>query len=172
MSNTPMIYRSQIPFKHWLIHVAATDAGLCYVQFSTGDCLDLIHWAEVHRPRHHLAHDEAATLPYNQQLIRYLEGDLTSFTLPLDLIGTPFQRSVWEALTPIPFGQTRSYSQIAEAINRPSAIRAVGTAIGANPVLIAIPCHRVIGKNGALTGYRGGLEAKTELLQLERKGTA
>jgi methylated-DNA-[protein]-cysteine S-methyltransferase len=173
MSNNTIVYWSPFHFKQWLLHVAVTDKGLCYVQFTKGDPMELNKWMKVHRPAHQLIEDESAILPYTEQLTRYMQGELTEFTMPLDPSGTPFQRMVWEALAQIPFGQTQSYSEIAAAINRSSAIRAVGTAIGANPILIVVPCHRVIGKNGTLTGYRGGLEAKLELLQLEQqKGTS
>src|SRR5690606_30640320 len=91
----------------------------------------------------------------------------TSFTMPMDPRGTPFQLKVWEALGRIPYGETRSYTDISEQIGKPSAVRAVGTAIGANPLLIAVPCHRVVAKDGSLTGYRGGLEMKAKLLQFE-----
>ena len=88
--------------------------------------------------------------------------------MPIDLHGTPFQQIVWKALQEIPYGQTVSYSDIAERIEKPNAVRAVGTAIGANPVLIIVPCHRVIAKSGKLGGFRAGLEMKEQLLELER----
>jgi methylated-DNA-[protein]-cysteine S-methyltransferase len=172
MANAHTIYKSQLHYEDWLLNVAVTDKGLCYVQFTAGDYLHLEHWAALRFPDYDLVHDEEAVLPYIRQLIRYLEGGPWDFTISLDSRGTPFQLEVWKALTEIPFGETRSYSEIAEAIRRPNAIRAVGAAIGANPILIAVPCHRVIGKNGTLTGYRGGLEAKTLLLKLERKGAS
>ena len=110
------------------------------------------------------------------QLDEYFAGRLLQFTLPLDLRGTPFQCQVWELLRGIPYGETRSYSQIAHALGRPNAARAVGGAIGSNPVDIVVPCHRVIGSDGKLTGYGGGLDRKEALLNLEarvlRQGTA
>ena len=101
------------------------------------------------------------------ELREYFEGKRTCFTFPLRLNGTDFQKAVWQALLRIPYGQTRTYSQIASAIGRPDASRAVGIACGKNPVWIAVPCHRVIGKNNALTGYAGGLDLKQKLLDLE-----
>jgi methylated-DNA-[protein]-cysteine S-methyltransferase len=101
------------------------------------------------------------------QVTDYFAGKLRAFDVPLDFRGTDFQRSVWQALLTIPFGETRSYAQIAQQIGRPSASRAVGAANGRNPVSIIAPCHRVIGTNGALTGFAGGLEAKRMLLELE-----
>jgi O-6-methylguanine DNA methyltransferase len=102
-----------------------------------------------------------------QELQRYFAGEKISFSCPLDLQGTPFQVNVWQALRQIPYGETRSYAQIAQATGRPSAVRAVGAANGANPVAVIVPCHRVIGSNGTLTGYGGGLSTKSWLLSLE-----
>jgi len=103
-----------------------------------------------------------------KQLEEYFIGKRTYFDVPLDPCGTDFRRSVWQALCKIPYGETRSYKQIAEAINNPNACRAVGLANNKNPIWIMIPCHRVIGTNGALTGYGGGLDMKQRLLDLEK----
>jgi methylated-DNA-[protein]-cysteine S-methyltransferase len=103
------------------------------------------------------------------QLSRYLLGELRVFTLPLTPGGTPFMKEVWEILCEIPYGETTTYKQIAEKIGRPKAVRAVGLACKRNPLPLFIPCHRVIGSNGHLTGYRGGLKIKEQLLLLERK---
>ena len=101
------------------------------------------------------------------QLDDYFAGRRTRFEVPLDFQGTDFQKSVWNALLQIPFGETRNYAQIADAIGNPTAVRAVGAANGRNPISIIAPCHRVIGSNGALTGFAGGLDAKRLLLALE-----
>lgn len=101
------------------------------------------------------------------QLTAYFAGERTSFDLPLDMAGSVFQKRVWAQLLAIPFGQTRSYAEIARAIGSPGAVRAVGAANGRNPVSIVAPCHRVIGSNGTLTGFAGGLEAKRYLLAHE-----
>jgi methylated-DNA-[protein]-cysteine S-methyltransferase len=101
------------------------------------------------------------------QLRAYFAGQLREFQLPLDLAGTEFQVRVWRQLQTIPYGETRSYSAIAEAIGRSSAVRAVGAANGANPIPIVVPCHRVIGANGKLVGYGGGIPLKKRLLELE-----
>jgi methylated-DNA-[protein]-cysteine S-methyltransferase len=103
-----------------------------------------------------------------RQLQEYFAGRRTTFALALDLAGTPFQRAVWDALLTIPFGQTRTYGDIARQIGSPDAVRAVGAANGRNPVSIVAPCHRVIGSDGKLTGFAGGLEAKARLLALEQ----
>jgi methylated-DNA-[protein]-cysteine S-methyltransferase len=102
-----------------------------------------------------------------RELQAYFAGTLRRFETPLDMQGTAFQKSVWRQLEGIPFGETRSYRQIAEAIGAPQAVRAVGAANGANPVPIVVPCHRVIGSSGKLVGYGGGIELKKKLLSLE-----
>jgi methylated-DNA-[protein]-cysteine S-methyltransferase len=101
------------------------------------------------------------------QLRSYFSGELHRFDLPLDLVGTEFQQRVWRALQTIPYGETRSYSQIAEQIGAPRAVRAVGAANGRNPIPIVVPCHRVIGASGDLVGFGGGLDWKRFLLGLE-----
>jgi len=106
------------------------------------------------------------------QLRAYFAGEAGGFDLPLDLHGTPFQRAVWQALLVVGVGQTRSYGEIAAAIGAASAVRAVGGAIGRNPVSVIVPCHRVIGRDGSLTGYAGGVQRKQALLTLERAARA
>ncbi len=101
------------------------------------------------------------------QLTEYFAGERQAFSLPLNAGGTIFQNEVWSALIDIPFGELRSYSDIAIAIGRPKAVRAVGAANGRNPLPIIVPCHRVIGSNGSLTGFAGGIPLKTKLLELE-----
>ena len=106
----------------------------------------------------------------HQQLSEYLKGERKSFDLPLRMKGTDFQQRVWNALLDIPYGETRSYKQIAEAIGNPKAVRAVGMANNRNPLLIVVPCHRVIGADGKLVGYGAGIEKKEFLLRLESRG--
>jgi methylated-DNA-[protein]-cysteine S-methyltransferase len=106
------------------------------------------------------------------QLGAYFAGELTDFDIELDLRGTNFQQRVWKALLTIPYGETRSYGEIAEQIGVPGAARAVGLANGHNPIAIVVPCHRVIGAGGSLTGYGGGLDRKRTLLELENKRAA
>ena len=109
------------------------------------------------------------TLLAKQQLVQYFAGKLTIFDLPLAPQGTKFRQQTWQALQKIPFGETRYYSQQAELMNNKKAVRAVGAANGANPIAIVIPCHRVIGKDGSLTGYAGGLDRKAWLLNFEQQ---
>ncbi len=106
-------------------------------------------------------------LETERQLSEYFAGKRKTFSLKFDCIGTEFQKEVWQALATIPFGETRSYGEIARQIKRPKAVRAVGAANGRNPISIIVPCHRVIGSNGKLTGFAGGLKTKATLLKLE-----
>lgn len=103
-----------------------------------------------------------------RQLKAYFLGERRTFSVPLAAKGTPFQQQVWQALMTIPYGETWSYQDLANAIGNPKAVRAVGTANGKNPISVIVPCHRVIGKDGKLTGYAGGVERKAQLLKLER----
>ncbi len=142
--------------------VAATDRGLAGLWFEGQRHLpDSSGWP--HAPEHPVLVQAVA------QLRAYFTGQRVQFDLPLDLQGgTAFQQSVWQALLAIPSGRTTSYGAISERVGRPAAVRAVGAAIGRNPVSIIVPCHRVLGRDGSLTGYAGGLERKTALLGLER----
>ena len=139
---------------------------------ATDDGLAAILW-ENDRPgrvRLNIAAEESGhpvLADAERQLSEYFAGQRTQFALPVDWSGTAFQRQVWDALLTIPFGETRSYAQIAAQIGRPGAARAVGAANGRNPVSIVAPCHRVIGSTGALTGFAGGLDVKARLLALE-----
>lgn len=113
-------------------------------------------------------HTHAILQTASRQLTEYFEGQRQSFALPLSPAwGTPFQRAVWQALRDIPYGHTRTYGEIARSIGNPKAVRAVGAAIGQNPHSIIVPCHRVLGANGSLTGFAGGLDRKKHLLALE-----
>lgn len=140
------------------IAVSAVEAGLTYVHLGA-DEVDQAWGPEEPTPVL-----EAAL----EQLEAYFAGSLRRFDLPLAPEGTDFQRRVWRALTEIPYGETVSYTHVANRIGSPAAVRAVGAANGSNPVAIIVPCHRVIGANGTLTGYAGGLWRKERLLALER----
>jgi len=142
--------------------LAATDEGLAAILWERDSPrrvrLNLIEEDDNH----------PVLLETERQLEEYFGGRRTQFELRLDPSGTPFQRAVWRALMTIPFGETRSYAQIAKQIGHPGAARAVGTANGRNPLSIVAPCHRVIGSTGALTGFAGGLDVKAHLLGLEK----
>ncbi|TVY10541.1 methylated-DNA--[protein]-cysteine S-methyltransferase [Paenibacillus cremeus] len=168
-NNNETMYWTESILEQFPLVLVATSRGLCYAGAGTEASNEFIQWAKKHLPSHTLVRDDKQLRPYTEEFAAYERGDLTMFTLPLDYYGTAFQRSVWTALHAIPYGQTCSYTELAVQLQRPDAVRAVSTAIGANPILIAVPCHRVIGKNGALTGYRGGLEMKAALLELEKE---
>lgn len=143
--------------------VGATEKGLVFI----GSCDRGLKEIGQFYFEAELVDAEQMTGKYANQIQEYLEGKRKKFTLKLDISGTKFQESVWEQLKKIPYGQTTSYTEIAQAIGNPKAVRAVGSAVGKNPVLIVIPCHQVITKNQQLGNYRGGLAMKRELLTLE-----
>lgn len=145
--------------------LVASDKGLAAILWEN-DAPDRVRLGELMENKEH-----PILLEVEKQLNRYFAGTLKKFTVQLDFAtGTDFQRKVWQALLTIPFGETRSYAQIAEQIGHPTAVRAVGAANGKNPISIIAPCHRVIGSNGKLTGFAGGLEAKALLLGVEGLG--
>jgi methylated-DNA-[protein]-cysteine S-methyltransferase len=134
--------------------------------------LKLVSFADGKRgvaPQREWAEDEEAFADVIEQLKQYFRGKLTEFDLHLEMEGTEFQKSVWKQLQKIPYGQTISYKQLAERVGNPQASRAVGAANGANPIPIIVPCHRVIGHDGGLTGFGGGLPFKKKLLELESR---
>ena len=148
------------------VRLAASPAGLCGVWFE-GQRHEPSRWLHGHT-----AWAEADDHPLLQetarQLQQYLGGEREGFDLPLDLSGgTPFQQDVWRALLAIGRGGTTSYGQLSHQLGRPRAVRAVGAAVGRNPLSVVVPCHRVLGADGSLTGYAGGLDRKTALLALE-----
>jgi O-6-methylguanine DNA methyltransferase len=135
--------------------LVVSERGLAALEFGAGNVGSA--WAE----------SAEKVAPYVRQLEDYFAGRRRHFDLPLDLRGTDFQKRCWQELLKIPYGETRSYADIARAIGNPTAVRAVGLANGQNPIAIIVPCHRVIGSDGSLTGYGGGLETKRKLLELE-----
>jgi methylated-DNA-[protein]-cysteine S-methyltransferase len=141
--------------------LVGTDAGLAAILWENDRPGRVRLPVEAEDATHHVLVNTA------RQLEEYFAGQRQRFDLPLDPHGTEFQRKVWSALLTIPFGETRTYGQIAIQIGRPTAVRAVGAANGRNPLSIVAPCHRVIGSTGALTGFAGGLEVKAHLLALE-----
>ena len=143
--------------------LVASDAGLVAVLWPDDDP------ARVRLGVREARTDHPILVMTTAQLDAYFAGTRQSFTLPLDFRGTAFQQKIWAALLDIPFGETRSYGDIARAIGQPTASRAVGAANGRNPLSIIAPCHRVVGTNGALTGFAGGVETKRWLLDFERQ---
>ncbi|HMK23955.1 MAG TPA: methylated-DNA--[protein]-cysteine S-methyltransferase [Terriglobales bacterium] len=142
------------------LNLAISDKGLVTVEF---------HRAGFPRKTGNIAweHSESKAAPYAKQLAEYFAGKRREFTFPLDLRGTPFQLACWHALLAIPYGETRTYADIARAVGKPQAFRAVGMANNRNPIAIVVPCHRVIASDGTLCGYGGGLDVKRRLLELE-----
>lgn len=146
----------------------AADKGICMLEFSDRKILDK-ELRDISKSLNaDLVEEENKYFePLRNQLTEYFQGTLKKFDIPLIMIGTDFQKTVWSQLRKIPYGTTVSYLKEAEAINKPSAVRAVANANGCNKISIIIPCHRVIGSNGTLTGYGGGLWRKEKLLKLE-----
>jgi len=159
MSN-PIICSAHIDSPLGRILLARTRTGLAGVWFE-GQKHEPVQLDCPDRP------DDPLLREASQQLADHWTGRRTCFDLPLDAQGTPFQHGVWQALLRIGAGQTTTYGSVAKAVGAPRAVRAVGAAIGRNPLSIVVPCHRVIGSNGSMTGYAGGLPRKTALLQLE-----
>jgi O-6-methylguanine DNA methyltransferase len=163
------LYWSSILSAQGVCTVIATEKGVCWTGTPGTSRESGLAWLERRLPIARTVEAEAVE-PLSaamDQLRRYFAGEPVQFSCALDLRGTVFQVAVWQALYRIPYGQTRTYAQIAEEIGRPQAVRAVGAANGANPVAVIVPCHRVIGSNGTLTGYGGGLPMKHWLLTLE-----
>ncbi|WP_233079065.1 methylated-DNA--[protein]-cysteine S-methyltransferase [Rheinheimera soli] len=143
----------------------STPLGLLVVTSNTKGIESILFRDHTEAPDHS---NDMLLLDCKAQFDAYFKGSLQQFDLPLAAIGTDFQQAVWQQLSQIPFAQLRSYSDIAHALNNPKAVRAVGAANGRNPLTIIVPCHRVIGANGSLTGYAGGLERKDWLLKHEQ----
>lgn len=153
------------------ILVAATETGICFLAFGDDD-KRLARELAAEFPAAEIAHDEEALGAWVEGVVSRLSGHAPHPALPLDVRATAFQRRVWEALSEIPYGETRSYSEIAAALGTPRAQRAVGRACATNPVSLLIPCHRAVREDGSLGGYRWGLERKERLLARERSGSA
>ncbi len=151
------------------IYVAATEKGLCQLALPGRSVETFFEGVLSRFQPHFFTQNPDPFEDLYKELERFVTGRETAFKLPLDLKGTSFQLQVWEALKSIPYGETRSYGEIARAIERPKACRAVGQANHHNPIPIVIPCHRVIGTQGDLVGYGSGLSMKEKLLELERK---
>lgn len=162
-------YYGHISQGGWSFYIAATDKGLCFVGSQNGEIDEVKSWFEKNRPNTMLIENSNHVAAYADQLVEYMIGERKEFDLPVEMIGTEFQNAVWTELKNIPFGETKTYTDIAENIGKPKSVRAVGSAIGANPVMIVVPCHRVIAKNGKLAGFRGGIPMKKRLLELEKK---
>ena len=169
-TNQHPIVQSYLTSPFGELLAGATPQGICLLEFTDTDRVDM----QLSRlQRDYQLNPTEGESPFfdllQQQLNAYFSGNLTQFDLPLDVRGTPFQKQAWQALQAIPYGQTRSYQQQATIIQNPKAVRAVANANRDNRISILIPCHRVIGKNGTMTGYGGGIWRKEFLLDLEAK---
>ena len=148
--------------------VAATARGLCAVRF--GDMQEMVAELHTEYPNADIREDAAALQPYVDGILDYLKGVNPALNLNTDAKGTDFQKRVWDALRRIPYGETRSYAQLAEMIGEPTAVRAVASACARNPVALVVPCHRIVRTGGALGGYRWDAERKKNLLEREAGG--
>lgn len=164
MKHDPNIVYAEFSSAQGNVYLAATKRGLAGMWFTDQRHLpDVSAWEQVDN-----ASQQRVLKETQRQLQAYFAGQLRQFDIPLDLsAGTAFQQSVWQALLAIPFGKTTSYGALSRSIGKPLAVRAVGTAIGRNPIGVIVPCHRVIGADGSLTGYAGGLHRKEAFLKLE-----
>lgn len=153
------------------ITVFTSPAGVSRIDFGCAE--DVLPVAETWYKKHHvkadLVYNPEMIEPINRQLEEYFRGKRRFFDLKLDMVGTIFQQKVWNNLAEIPYGETRSYREVAVNISAPKAVRAIGSANNRNPLPIIVPCHRVIGSNGALVGYGGGVDKKEYLLSLEQQ---
>ncbi len=161
----PELYWRRCPSPWGSLRLLATERGLCRVVLPAEEGVE--RWVARFLPGHTAVEGSSLLEEAAGQLERYLAGRLRTFSLPLDLYGSAFQKAVWQALQTIPYGQAWSYAQVAAAVGRPQAVRAVGAAVAANPLPIVIPCHRVVRADGSLGGYGGGAEMKRDLLRLE-----
>jgi len=168
MSPPETLYLARADTPIGVLRVASSEAGLAYLELPHESGPGLHGFLRRAFPGGREVDGFAPNRRAIAQLREYLEGKRTEFDLPLDLRGTAFQLAVWTALRDIPYGETRSYAEVAEAVGRPRAVRAVGAANGANPLALVIPCHRVIASDGSLGGYAGGLALKARLLAMER----
>lgn len=161
------LHVAEFETRHGLMRCASSERGLAYVHLPRAGGRGLDGWQRRYAPE---ARTISAWEPNRvaiAQITEFLEGKRPSFDLPLDLRATPFQQLVYDALLEIPYGETRTYAEIARRIGQPKAFRAVGTANGANPLSLVIPCHRVVAAGGKLGGYGGGLPMKKQLLAME-----
>lgn len=163
-----ILYFDTVTYAQGEMYIVASDIGIVYIGTPNASFEEVEEWAKKRFKGYNFEENQEKLQPYKEQLIAFFNKGLTEFDLPIHVKGTPFQLAVWDALKELPYGTTTSYGNIAQRIGNPKAVRAVGSAIGANPILAIIPCHRVIGKNGQLTGFRSGLEMKQFLLDLEK----
>lgn len=166
MPHTPVYWT---PFTTPLgsAYVASTRRGLCRLALPQESREHFFVWLRTHFEPDQILPHPGPNMEIIEQIEAYWRGERTRFEVRLDLAGTPFQQAVWQALLRVPFGKTTTYRALAESVNSPRGYQAVGAAVGSNPLLLVVPCHRVVGSDGALTGYAAGADTKRWLLQHE-----
>ena len=164
-----MIHTAEFETAFGPMRLASSERGLVYVQLPRASGRGFEGWLRRHAPGETVRPGYEPNRAAIVQISEYLEGKRERFDLPLDIRATDFQRKVYDALLAIPYGETRTYAEQAAAIGAPKAVRAVGTANGANPLSLVVPCHRVVASGGKLGGYGGGLPMKKKLLAMERR---
>ena len=172
MGETDVVHVAELDSPIGALRVASTERGLAYVELPHASGRGMEGWLRRRLPGARRSEAFAPNRRALAQILEYLEGKRTAFEVPLDLRGTDFQLEVWNALLRIPYGETRTYQDVARTLRRPRAVRAVGAANGANPLALVVPCHRVVASGGRLGGYGGGLELKARLLAMERSRPA
>ena len=168
MMDVHTVFTATVDTGIGMLRLASTEAGLLYVELPHHSGRGMQGFLRQHARGASVREGYAPNKEAARQIIEYVEGKRKRFELALDLRGTAFQLQVWDALRRIPYGETRSYGDIAASLGRANATRAVGTANGANPISLVVPCHRVINKGGKLGGYAGGLDIKRRLLAMEQ----
>lgn len=165
--HSDKVYCTSFDSRMGHIYVASTEEGVCKVSVPRETRKDFFRWLENQFDLDAVVDNKSRNKDVIDQLIRYFNGKLAKFTCAVDLVGTPFQVRVWKELAKIPYGSTLSYGQLAKRVGVPKGFQAIGRAVGANPIPIIIPCHRVVGSDGSLVGYSAGVKTKEFLLRLE-----
>jgi len=163
-----VIHTADVESVFGTIRIASSERGLVYVGFPLSNGRGFMGWVQRHAPGSKPRPNPDANLEFSNQVLEFIDGKRETFELPVDLRATPFQERVFKIVCEIPFGETLSYAEVAARAGAPKASRAVGAALGANPLPLVIPCHRVVGSRGKLQGYAGGLAVKAKLLAAEQ----
>lgn len=163
------IYYDTLQFADYKFLIAVSDKGLVYLDIISDEVANVTTFFAKYKETIVPVYNSKKVAPYKTQLVEYLQGKRQVFDMAIDfgVRGTSFQQEVWQELLKVPFGESSSYSLLAEAVGRPQATRAVGTAVGKNPIPIIVPCHRILRKDGGIGGYAGGLPLKYRLLAIE-----
>lgn len=161
------VYYTTLQWDEYTVYLAATASGLIYIGTGTEGEVELRAWQDKYFPESDLKFDETKMSEYKKDISDYLHGKKDHLQSTIQLKGTEFQKEVWHEVQKVPYGQVRSYAEIANNLGRPKAVRAVASAIGKNPILFIVPCHRIVRKDGTLSEFRAGIDVKKKLLQLE-----